>query len=198
MTDTAVEKTLAVLEALALAGKVLRPLDTVERARPHLRALQESTDCTVHLAVLVGDELVYVDKVEADRPYRMACRLGMSLPAHGTAIGKAVLTSLSPSELDAYVTRTGLPGRTPHTITSAPRLNAQLTRVRRSRFALDDEENEMGVRCVGSAIRDHSGAVIGGLSASSPAMEHSLPELIALGPRVLRAADEVSAALGWV
>ncbi|WP_439662747.1 IclR family transcriptional regulator [Lentzea sp. HUAS TT2] len=245
MTDTAVEKTLAVLEALAdhtritdiarvtglpkstvhrllqamvdrgfatmgsdgyltgprvlaLAGKVLRPLDTVERARPALRALQESTGCTVHLAVLFGDELVYVDKIEADKPYRMASRLGMSLPAHGTAIGKAVLASLSTSELDAFLTRTGLPGRTPHTITSAPRLNAQLTRVRRSRFALDDEENEVGVRCVGSAIRDHSGTVIGGLSASSLAMEHSLPELIALGPRVLRAADEVSAALGWL
>jgi len=245
MTDTAVEKTLAVLEALAdhsritdiarvtglpkstvhrllqamvdrgfatpgsdgyltgprvlaLAGKVLRPIDTVERARPSLRALQESTSCTVHLAVLFGDELVYVDKIEADKPYRMASRLGMSLPAHGTAIGKAVLASLSTSELDAFLARTGLPGRTPHTITSAPRLNAQLTRVRRSRFALDDEENEVGVRCVGSAIRDHSGTVIGGLSASSLAMEHSLPELIALGPRVLRAADEVSAALGWL
>ncbi|MGW6449015.1 IclR family transcriptional regulator [Lentzea sp. NPDC055074] len=244
MTDTAVEKTLAVLEALAdhtritdiarvtglpkstvhrllqtmvdrgfatpgsdgyltgprvlaLAGKVLRPLDTVERARPSLRALQESTDCTVHLAVLFGDELVYVDKFEADRPYRMASRMGMSLPAHGTAIGKAVLASLSASELEAYVTRTGLPGRTPRTITSPARLMSQLTRVRRSRFALDDEENEVGVRCVGSAIRDHSGAVIGGLSASSLALEHSLSELIALGPRVLRAADEVSAALGW-
>ncbi|MFC3898937.1 IclR family transcriptional regulator [Lentzea rhizosphaerae] len=245
MTDTAVEKTLAVLEALAdhtritdiarvtglpkstvhrllqtmvdrgfatpaadgyltgprvlaLAGKVLRPVDTVERARPFLRSLQESTGCTVHLAVLYGDELVYVDKIEANKPYRMASRLGMSLPAHGTAIGKAVLASLPPAELDAFLGRTGLPGRTPKTITSGPRLKAQLTRVRRSRFALDDEENEVGVRCVGAAVRDHAGVVIGGLSASSLAMEHSLPELIALGPRVLRAADEVSAALGWV
>ena len=244
MTDTAVEKTLAVLEALAdhtritdiarvtglpkstvhrllqtmvdrgfatptsdgyltgprvlaLAGKVLRPMDTVERARPFLRALQESTGCTVHLAVLFGDELVYVDKVEANKPYRMASRLGMPLIAHGTAIGKAVLASLSTSELDAFVRRTGLPGRTPRTITSTSRLKAQLARVRRSGFALDDEENEIGVRCVGSAIRDHAGVVIGGLSASSLAMEHSLAELIALGPRVLQAADEVSAALGW-
>lgn len=245
MTDTAVEKTLAVLEALAdhtritdiarvtglpkstvhrllatmvergfavptsdgyltgprvlaLAGKVLRPVDTVERARPFLRSLQESTGCTVHLAVLFGDELVYVDKIEANKPYRMASRLGMSLPTHGTAIGKAVLASLSPAELEAFLGRVGLPGRTPRTITSAPRLKAQLTRVRRSRFALDDEENEVGVRCVGAAVRDHAGVVIGGLSASSLAMEHSLPELIALGPRVVRAADEVSAALGWV
>ncbi|GLY47869.1 IclR family transcriptional regulator [Lentzea sp. NBRC 102530] len=171
-------------------------VDAVERARPALHALRRSTGCTVHLAVLLGDELVHVDEVE--KPYRTAWRLGTSLPAHGTAIGKAVLASFSPAELDAHLTRTGLPARTPHTITSAPRLRAQLTRVRRSGFALDDEENEVGVRCVGAAVRDHSGAVIGGLSASSPALEHSLPELIALGPRVLRAADEVSAALGWL
>jgi DNA-binding IclR family transcriptional regulator len=246
MTDTAVEKTLAVLEALAdhtritdiarvtglpkstvhrllhtmvdrgfatpttdggyltgprvlaLAGKVLRPLDTVERARPFLRALQESTACTVHLAVLFGDELVYVDKIEADKPYRMASRLGMSLPTHSTAIGKAVLASMPTAELDAHIARVGLPPRTPRTITSSSRLKSQLARVRRSRFALDDEENELGVRCVGAAVRDHTGAVIGGLSASALAMEHSLQELIALGPRVLGAADEVSAALGWV
>ena len=142
MTDTAVEKTLAVLEALAdhtritdiarvtglpkstvhrllatmvergfatlgsegyltgprvlaLAGKVLRPMDTVERARPALRSLQVSTACTVHMALLFGDELVYVDKIEANKPYRMASRLGMSLPAHGTAIGKAMLALYS-------------------------------------------------------------------------------------------------------
>lgn len=245
MTDTAVEKTLAVLEALAdhsritdiarvtglpkstvhrllqamvdrgfavvgsegnylagprvlaLAGKVLRPIDTVERARPALRSLQHDTRCTVHLAVLFGDELVYVDKIEADKPYRMASRIGMSLPCHGTAIGKAVLASLSPDELDALIVRVGLPGRTPRTITSAKRLRGQLSHVRRSGFALDDEENERGVRCVGAAIRDHAGVVIGGVSASSLAMEHGIAELIALGPRVVRAAAEVSAALGF-
>ncbi len=244
MTDTAVEKTLAVLEALAdhtritdiarvtglpkstvhrllatmvergfatlgsegyltgprvlaLAGKVLRPMDTVERARPALRSLQVSTACTVHMALLFGDELVYVDKIEANKPYRMASRLGMSLPAHGTAIGKAMLALYSSSELGAFVERTGLPGRTPKTITSSARLRAQLARVRRSGFALDDEENEVGVRCVGAAVRDHAGVVIGGLSASSLAMEHSIAELIALGPRVVQAAEEVSAALGW-
>ncbi|SEQ31036.1 DNA-binding transcriptional regulator, IclR family [Lentzea xinjiangensis] len=171
--------------------------DTVERARPFLRSLQESTGCAVHLAVLFGDELVRVDEVAADKPSRLGTsRLGTSLPAHGTAIGKAVLASLSAAELDAYLSRTGLPGRTPHTITSVERLKAQLVRVRRSRFAMDDEENEAGVRCVGAAVRNHTGAVVGGLSASSS--EHSLQQLIALGPRVLRAADDVSAALGWI
>jgi DNA-binding IclR family transcriptional regulator len=246
VTDTAVEKTLAVLEALAdhsritdiarvtglpkstvhrllqamvdrgfaavrsdggylagpkvlvMAGKVLRPVDTVERARPALRALREESLCTVHMAMLVGDELVYVDKVEADKPYRMPSRLGMGLSVHCSAIGKAVLASMAPTEFDALVARVTLTGRTPKTITTEDRLRAEVTEARRVGYGFDDEENEIGIRCVGAAIRDHTGAVVGGISASTLAMEHTMDQLAALGPRVLRAADEVSTALGYV
>ncbi|PRY46225.1 IclR family transcriptional regulator [Umezawaea tangerina] len=246
MTDTAVEKTLAVLEALAdhsritdiarvtglpkstvhrllqamvdhgfaavrsdggylagpkvlvMAGKILRPVDTVERARPALRALREQSSCTVHLAMVVGDELVYVDKVEADKPYRMPSRLGMSLSIHSSAIGKAVLGSMAAGELDALITRLTLTGRTPNTITGEDRLRAELAEVRRTGCGFDDEENEVGIRCVGAAVRDHTGAVVGGLSASTLAMEHTMEQLTALGPRVLEAAQAVSTALGYV
>lgn len=245
MTDTAVEKTLAVLEALAdhsrivdiarvtglpkstvhrllqamvergfaaarsdggylagpkvlvMAGKVLRPVDTVERARPALRALRQDTTCTVHMAMVVGDELVYVDKVEADKPYRMPSRLGMSLGVHCSAIGKAVLGSMTPAELDALLDRIRLVGRTANTITTDKRLRAELAEVKRTGFGFDNEENEIGIRCVGAAIRDHTGAVVGGISASTLAMEHTMEDLAAMGPRVLQAADEVSTALGY-
>jgi len=246
VTDTAVEKTLAVLEALAdhsritdiarvtglpkstvhrllqamvdrgfaavrsdggylagpkvlvMAGKVLRPVDTVERARPALRALREESSCTVHMAMVVGDELVYVDKVEADKPYRMPSRLGMSLSVHCSAIGKAVLGSMGPVESDAMVARLRLVGRTPNTITTEERLRAEVAEVRRTGYGFDDEENEVGIRCVGAAIRDHTGAVVGGISASTLAMEHTMAQLTALGPRVLSAANTVSTALGYV
>ncbi|MET1075667.1 MAG: IclR family transcriptional regulator [Umezawaea sp.] len=246
MTDTAVEKTLAVLEALAdhsritdiarvtglpkstvhrllqamvdhgfaavrsdggyqagpkvlvMAGKVLRPVDTVERARPALRALREESSCTVHLAMVVGDELVYVDKVEADKPYRMPSRLGMGLSVHSSAIGKAVLGSMGAGELDALIARITLTGRTPNTITSVERLRAELAEVRRTGYGFDDEENEVGIRCVGAAVRDHTGAVVGGVSASTLAMEHTMEQLAELGPRVLEAAVSVSTALGYV
>jgi DNA-binding IclR family transcriptional regulator len=246
VTDTAVEKTLAVLEALAdhsritdiarvtglpkstvhrllqamvergfaavrsdggylagpkvlvMAGKVLRPVDTVERARPALRALREESACTVHLAMVVGDELVYVDKVEANKPYRMPSRLGMSLSVHCSAIGKAVLASMAVSELDALMGRIRLAARTPNTITTPERLRAELAEARRTGYGFDDEENEIGIRCVGAAIRDHTGAVVGGISASTLAMEHTMAQLADLAPRVLHAADEVSVALGYV
>ena len=176
-------------KVLVLAGNVLQPVDSVERARPTLAALQASTGCAVHFAMLLGDELVYVDKVEGGKPYRMASRIGGRLPLHCTAIGKAVLSTrdILPLELVA---------RTPGTITDPVRLRAQLDRVRSCGFALDEQENEPGVRCVGAAVRNHNGTVVGGLSVSTLALEHTVPELIAMGPRVVRAARDVSRALG--
>jgi DNA-binding IclR family transcriptional regulator len=90
-----------------------------------------------------------------------------------------------------------LVARTPGTITDPARLRAQLDRVRSCGFALDEQENEPGVRCVGAAVRNHNGTVVGGLSVSTLALEHTLPELIALGPRVVAAARDVSRALGY-
>lgn len=177
-------------KVLALAGNVVQPLDSVERAKPILTRLQASTGCAVHFAMLVGDELVYVDKLEGGKPYRMASRIGGRLPLHSTAIGKAVLSTRDLSTVE--LTRV-----TPGTITDRTRLAAQLNRVRSSGFALDDQENDPGVRCVGAAIRNHTGAVVGGISVSTLALEHTIAELIALGPRVVRTAQEVSAALGF-
>jgi len=176
-------------KVLVLAGNVLQPVDSVERARPVLETLQASTGCAVHFAMLLGDELVYVDKVEGGKPYRMASRIGGRLLLHCTAIGKAVLSTRDMNGLE-------LTARTPGTITDPQRLRAQLDRVRSCGFALDEQENEPGVRCVGAAVRNHNGTVVGGLSVSTLALEHTLPELIALGPRVVAAAREVSRALG--
>ncbi|GAA0606110.1 IclR family transcriptional regulator [Kutzneria viridogrisea] len=176
-------------KVLVLAGNVLQPADSVERARPVLTRLQASTGCAVHFAMLLGEELVYVDKVESGKPYRMTSRVGGTLPLHSTAIGKSVLSTRDTSTVDT--TRW-----TQYTITDPDRLRAQLARVRSCGFAVDDQENELGVRCVGAAVRNHNGMVIGGISVSTLALEHTVAELIALGPHVVRAANDISAALG--
>jgi len=121
----------------------------------------------------------------------------MGLSVHCSAIGKAVLGSMTPAEFDALLARITLTGRTPNTITTEDRLRAEVAEVRRVGYGFDDEENEIGIRCVGAAIRDHTGAVVGGISASTLAMEHTMDQLAALGPRVLGAADTVSTALGY-
>ncbi|MGW0517972.1 IclR family transcriptional regulator [Crossiella sp. NPDC003009] len=183
-------------KVLALAGRVLQRLDPARRARPALAALQGETGCAVHFAMLLGAELVYVDKVEGDKPYRMASRVGMSLPLHSSAIGKAVLAALPEVELAPLLGRLRLAARTPRTAVSPAALRDRLAGARATGFAVDDEENEPGVRCVGAVVRDHTGAVVGGVSVSALALEQELAELVAHAPRVLRAAREVSAAFG--
>jgi IclR family acetate operon transcriptional repressor len=180
---------------VALAGRVLGAVDLVGRVQPALEALRARTGHTVHLALRAGDEAVYVAKLDAGKPYQLASRVGMSLHLHSTSIGKAILAALSDAEVTAVAGRTGLPPRTPHTITALPDLLAEVERTRRRGWAEDHEENEPGVAACGAAVRDHTGAVIGGISAV--ALTHDLDGGYAgLGPQVVEAAAAVSVALG--
>ncbi|HWS32244.1 MAG TPA: IclR family transcriptional regulator, partial [Actinoplanes sp.] len=151
---------------------------------------------TTHFAILATDEAVYVDKQEGRRPYQMPSRIGMSIALHTTAIGKAVLAELGDEEVLAICRRTGLTPRTPRTLTSEDALLAHLARVRVLGYAVDDEENEPGIRCVGAAVHDHTGRVLGGISVSTLAMDMDMTGLEERAPDVIAAAREVSAALG--
>ncbi|CAM3543731.1 IclR family transcriptional regulator [Kibdelosporangium persicum] len=179
---------------LSLAGRFLQRLDIAEQVRPILQDLQQHTGWTVHLALRSGDEAVYVAKLEGTKPYHLASRIGMSLGLHCTSIGKAILAALPDGEVRDLVARTGLPARTENTITDLPSLLAELADVRARGYAEDHEENETGVRAVGAAVADHTGAVIGGLSTA--ALVHLAPVVEDLPAQVSAAAEAVSKALG--
>jgi IclR family transcriptional regulator, KDG regulon repressor len=182
---------------LALAGKVLQRFDPARRAGLPLRQLHRDTGGAVHFAMLFGDELVYVDKVEGDRPSRLPTRIGMSLPLHSTSIGKAVLAALPADELAARLRQLRLVRRTPRTATDPRQVLWHIERARSAGYALDDEETEPGVRCVGATVRDHTGRVVGGISVATLTRDLDLTRLRGLGPRVIAAATQVSAALGY-
>ncbi len=181
---------------LTLAGKVMHRFDPARQADPALRALRDHTGHTVHFALRNGDEAVYVEKLSGHRPYQMTSRIGQSLPLHSTAIGKAILATLADDEVTGICARAGLASRTPSTLTSPSALLAHLTAVRQAGFAIDDEENEPGLRCVGAAVTGHHGQILGAISVSTLAHELSLKDAQALGPLVVKTAQEVSAALG--
>ncbi len=180
---------------LTLAGKMMSRFDPAQHADSALRSLRDRTGFTVHFAVRSGDEAVYVRKLEGLGPYQMASRVGMSMRLHTTAIGKAILSRLDDTEVIAIADRTGLDHRTPRTITEAEALLGHLAEVRSHGYAIDDEENEVGIRCVGAPVFDHTGAVMGGISVSGLAFEVT-PDDRALGTEVLGTAREVSLALG--
>jgi IclR family acetate operon transcriptional repressor len=179
---------------LSLAGQFLQRLDVAEQVRPILRDLQERTGWTVHLALLSGDEAVYVAKLEGAQPYTLASRVGMSLRLHCTSIGKAILATLPDDEVLALLRRAGMPARTEHTLTDETALLTDLAATRRRGHAEDHEENETGVRAVGAAIFDHNGRVLGAVSAA--ALVYQDEPVGNRGELVMRAAADVSRALG--
>ncbi|WP_030450645.1 IclR family transcriptional regulator [Herbidospora cretacea] len=147
---------------------------------------------TVHFALRSGDHAVYVQKVEGNQPYRMASRVGMRLPLHSTAIGKCVLAHLPPDELAGILATAGLPARTPATFTSPGLLAAELAGIRERGYAVDDEENETAVRCLGAPVFDRAGHVAGGVSVSTVAPLLSREELLTFVPALRAAAGAVT------
>jgi IclR family acetate operon transcriptional repressor len=157
---------------LALAAEALRELDR-GRVKPILEALRDDVGHTVHLALLTGGEATYVEKLEArNSGYQMASRVGMRLSLRTTAIGKAILAAL-PDD--------------------GGRLGAsERRRIRSDGYALDDQENERNVRCVGAAILDERGRPTGAVSVSALTLDLSLDDVPAIGARVAAAARELS------
>ncbi len=176
---------------LTMAGAMLQQLDATTLAAPVLRSLHADVGHTVHFAMLSGDEAVYLEKlVDPGLPYQFASRVGGRIPLHCTAIGKSLLADME------ALPQLELVPRTPKTLVSTGALHAELERVRECGFAIDDEENERNIRCVGAAVRDHTDAATHAISVSALTVELSLDDAVALGPRVVDAADALSQALG--
>ena len=157
---------------IELGQLLLGQLDLRREAEPFLKDLAEKTKETVHLVFLDRNEIVYIDKVEADHGQgglRMASRIGLRNPAHSSAVGKVLLADLPEETLETFLRDKGLPWRTENTITEPTQLKEHLNLVKRQGYAIDDEENEKGIRCVGAPIYNETGKVVAAVSISGPA-----------------------------
>lgn len=149
-----------------LASTYLDSLDLRTLARPMLEKLVEESRETVHLAILDNLEVVYIDKVDGHQPVKMASRVGNRMPAHSTGLGKALLAHNDESQWPVYVNAKGLTSYTPNTITDANEFYSHLQGIKQRGYAIDNSENEDGIRCVAVPILDHTGKTIGALSIS--------------------------------
>lgn len=183
---------------LWLAGRRLQQIELRAAGRPHLVELARRTGETAHLAVLERGQVVYIDKVESGGPLRMASTVGAIMPAHCTALGKSMLAFLPTAQVQEVLRAHGLPRRTANTITDPARLLAELAAVRARGYAIDNVENEEGIRCVGAPIIDHRGHVAGAVSVSGSVATITLERARReLSVRVREAAQQISRALGW-
>ena len=154
-----------------LGNRLLSQIDFRTEARSFLVDLAESTKETVHLVILDQNEVLYIDKVESNsnpKGLRMASMLGSRIPAHCSAVGKVLLAALPEEKLIQLVSSKGLPRQTENTITDLGALKEHLKLVRKNGYALDKEENEIGIRCISAPIRDQRGEVIAAISISTP------------------------------
>jgi DNA-binding IclR family transcriptional regulator len=166
-----------------------------EVARPLLFSLREKTNETVHLAILDGTEIMYVYFLESTQAVRMRSDLGLRKPAYCTAEGQAIL-AFRPPEIVQGVIRQGLQPRTPQTLTDPDELIKALDTVRQKGCAVEDEESEIGVRCIAAPIRDDAGEVVAAVGVAGPVNRLSKKALTAFMPHVIATAEAISARLG--
>jgi DNA-binding IclR family transcriptional regulator len=153
---------------IGLAHRALAQQDIRTLARDTLEALRDETGETVHLAVRMLDEMVYIDKVESPELVRMASTVGTRVPFHTSSVGKAFLAALPMDEADAVIGRLSLGAVTDRSVTDAEGLRARVAAARRLGYSSDEEENETGIVCFGAAIRDGAGTPVASVSVSVP------------------------------
>ena len=182
------------MRLLELGNVVKSRLSVREAALDAMRALHRKTQQTVNLSVRQGDEIVYIDLAFSERSGMQVVRaIGGCGPLHLTSTGKLFLSVDDVKAIRAYATRTGLAGHTRNSITELARLERELSLVRARGYARDNEELELGVRCMAAGIHDDSGKLVAGLSISAPAdrlQEDWLEDLV-------QTASRISSTLGY-
>jgi IclR family KDG regulon transcriptional repressor len=196
--DPDTERFSLTLKVFELGSSVHARVDLVKIAAPSLVRLSAATQETVHLATLDGGRLVYLSKLESTRSLRVAMQSGVGLtaPVYCTGLGKVLLAFAEASALEAYLEGCDFVRYTRNTIPDRARLLAELRAVRERGWAVDDEEHEVGVRCVAAPVRDRKGSVVAALSISGPTIRLTPARLDGARGLVRAAAEELSGLLG--
>jgi len=182
------------IRLLELGNIVKSRINLREVALPYMQELHERIGEAINLGIRHDDEIVYLERTSSGRSLvRVVYLVGGRAPLHLTSLGKLFLAAEPAAYVRDYAKRTGLPGKTPHSLTTLLALEKELDKVRRHGIAYDDEEAELGLKCVAAPIHDDEGTIIAALSVSAPADRHD-PEW---ARQVRETADAVSQALGY-
>ncbi|MGP8243957.1 MAG: IclR family transcriptional regulator [Bryobacteraceae bacterium] len=172
-------------------------LDIIERAKPYVAKLVETTGETAHLGVLRQGEIVSLVNVESRYTVRTPATVGRHIPIHCTSLGKAILAFLPPDQLAERLKGYEFSRHSANTIVSKNQFLADLALVVNRGYAMDNEEYEEGLRCIAAPVRDHTGEVMGSLSIAGPTFRVTGARLPALSREVKRIAGELSTVLGY-
>lgn len=182
------------MRLLELGNLVKNRLNVRDAALVPMRELHKLIQQPVNLSMRQGDEIVYIERAYSERSGMQVVRaIGGRAPLHLTSVGKLFLAADDPQRVRAYATRTGLNGHTKNSLTQLPALERELSKVRQYGNAHDNEELELGVRCMAAGIYDDQGTLVAGLSISAPAGRLEEEWL----PKLQVTAREISTTLGY-
>ncbi len=183
---------------LFLAGALLESMDLRSIARPYIQELANQTQEIVHLAVLEGEESVYIDKVESKRSntIRIYSQIGKRVPLHCTGVGKVLLCDMDFERVKELVKEEDMTYYTPNTITNHKDFEIELKKIKEQGYGFDEIEHEEGIRCIAAPVYDRHGKVIASISIAGPTIyvtKERIPELV---EKITNTAKMISYQLG--
>lgn len=184
------------MKLLFLGGTILDRMDIRKESRVYLKELAEEVKETAHLVIPDGYKALYIDKWEGNKTIRMYSKIGRRAPMHASAVGKAILAFSSKEYVEKVIDQ-GLKKYTSNTIIDPEQLKSHLEKISQLGFAIDDEENEKGIRCIGAPIFDYTGEVVGAISLSGPTINVTKAEVKPLSVKVINCANKISRRMGW-
>jgi DNA-binding IclR family transcriptional regulator len=183
---------------MELGTRVQEQFDLSAISRPHLQRLMTETEESANLAILDGDEVVYLEQVKNDKSIlKIFTRLGARAPLYTTGVGKMFMSQWREAEIDAYLMRTHIESRTPNTLVNRDDIRKEMALISAKGYSVDNEEMETGVRCVAAPVFDHNRQPVAAVSISGAAIRITPDRIGFFEAKVRRCAMAISSELGY-
>ena len=183
---------------ISLANAALENIDLRTIAAPFLSDLNHEVGHTIHLAMLEGDNVVYIDKREAKQTVRMYSRIGNQAPLHCTGVAKAIMAFLPVKTRDAIIDEMDFVVHTPNTLSNRDDYLKDLHATREKGYAIDHLEHEAWVNCIAAPVFDAADSVFGSISITATTLSCDHQTLLTLVPRLFEASHGISREFGWL
>lgn len=194
--DPATGKYEPTFKIVDIANRIMSKVDIVQTVRPYLRKLMEASGETVHFVERDGTDAVYIDKVESfNNGMQMVSRIGSRIPLYCSGVGKAMLAQMDSWEAEEVWNASGVFPLTEHTITDYGKFQQELAQIQQRGYALDNEENQIGVRCIACSLKDPAGIPKYAFSISAPTSRMNDERIRELAFYVLEAGKEMAESL---
>ncbi|MFP4016500.1 MAG: IclR family transcriptional regulator [Halanaerobiaceae bacterium] len=185
------------LKLFEIGGRALNKMDLRNKIKPYLIKLQKETGETIHLGILQGNEIVYIDKEETTETIRMYSEVGRRIDAYCTSLGKVLLAYGDINVRDFFAGQE-LKNYTPNTIIDKNLLQKHLDTVKEKGFAIDNQEQEMGIRCIGGPIFNYDGKVIAAFSIAGPTTRMTMERVNQLSGLIKKYSCLISSSFGYI